>query len=545
MYICTDNHLTIMKLEVKREKYRKTTSFITITVVGIVCIICLAGVLLWHPKPKLEGEPVSMSTTQDTPVYIYDSEGRLVESDRIIPEGTDLTIIAEFAEYKWCVEDEAGNRFAINKAHLFGDPSQMKAINPSYSHVYRGRTLNGRKLADIKEEAGDYIYAAVDSGHYVFPQIVLAEGSKRYKGVFVRVDENGTITYTNNISSPHSNLYAKLPLFDRIASMNIFNKFIPFNKDADMEAYYTFSLEKVGTGIKDFFVNIGLYILLFFAGLFIAAISIIATFCAGNFFFQSFARITGVKNFVITILEYLYMIPSTYIILLSLFYTFNDIWIILAAFVMGILSAMTFFVEKFSIRDARCPKCLRLNTIDVEEVTYSNRSDIEAHRGDGWALNKEQDVDTVRVINHYIVKTHSECSHCHHCEENSREYDKTGEWKNIEGVACPRCHKLSLRATAKVTESTIRYATYTNTKTGNLNYKGENIFTGDRMFESKDKRTTYGYYTGHCIYSKWVLCNECGYSHNVKERYEPDSSSEKLYEENYKTKWKTKHGLFD
>lgn len=533
------------KVEIKRENYRKTTSFVAINIVGIICIICLAGVLLWQPQPKLKGEPTEMSTTQDTPIYIYNREGRLVESDKVIPEGTDLTVIGEFAEYKWCVEDEAGNRFAVNKAHLFGDPSLLKAINPSYGYVYKGLSLNGQKLTDISDKAGDYIYAAVDSGYYVFPQIVLAEGKDRYKGVFLCVDENGIVTDTKNLHAPQSNLYTRLPFFDRIVALNLINKFTAFNTDADMDAYDTFSLEKVGSDIKDFFGNIFSYILLAFVGLIVAAIAVAVTFGAGNFFFQYLGRLTRLKNGVIATLEYAVMIPCCYIVVLSLLYMFNSVWMLLALFVTGFIYALISIIENFSIRDARCPKCLKLNTTDVEAITYANGADIEAQRTSGGKLNEAVEVDTVRPINHFLVEEHLECSSCHHIRVYESTYDETGEWQNIAEVACPHCGKLSLRATSTITKDTIRYVVETRTKRGDLHYEGKNVITGDLMFTSKDRTTTYGHYRGYRLYKKIVTCTECDYCHSVEERYEPDSSSTKLSDGTQKSKWKARRSLFD
>lgn len=538
-----------MKKEIKRNNYRKKNSNAKNTIVGILCLICFAGIILWQPTPKLDGEPVTVVVKEDAKAYIYDYVGTdkawlLKGTDTTIPAGTELKAVAECSTYEWAVEDNAGNRFAIKKTSVDGDVSGLKAIRDGYHHVYRGMTLNGRRLADICKEAGDYIYADVNAGKYYFRQIVLANGSDRYDGVLLTVDGNGIVTNTEPTNPARSNLYTVFPFFDRIISLNLLDKFVPFSADADLEVLESFSLKQVGSSILNFFISIVLLFAIIFASFIVIAFVIGVTFGAGNLVFNAIGHFTRLKNSVIYVMEYIYMIPCTYVILFSVLYFFNDFWVLVLPVVIGLLVWMFILVENYSVRGARCTKCRSLNTIDVEEITYLTGYDVEGMHGKSYKVGTTEDIDVVRVVEHKLVETHTDCSRCHHVEDFSSNHNDVGNWVKIETVACPKCGKHTLRASSVVIGSTAEYVTETYRHRGDVKYKGESLKTGNSVFESKDRETTYGHWRGDVLYDKDVYCTECDYSNTVEYRFEPDTSKQKISEEHYKTRWKPKNDIW-
>ena len=98
---------------------------------------------------------------------------------------------------------------------------------------------------------------------------------------------------------------------------------------------------------------------------------------AASLLFVALGRMPGVKNSLIAKLEYVYMIPWMYILLLSCLYLFNSLWIILLPGGVLLLIWMCAAVEKLSIRDARCPSCAALNKLNVVEITYLTGVDVE------------------------------------------------------------------------------------------------------------------------------------------------------------------------
>ncbi len=538
-----------MKKEIKRANYRKQDSQTKNIIAGIICLICLVAVILWQPSPKF-GKPADVVVKEDAHAFIYAFSGaqnkwRLDETDRIIPAGTQLKAVAECSTYKWAVDDNEGNRFAIDKSKVEGDVSELKTITPGYCHAYRGMSLDGRRLDDIMKEAGDYIYADATAGKYYFEQIVLTNGSERHKGALLTVNSDGVVTNTEPTSQPQHNLYTSLPFFDRIISLNLYTKFLPFTQDAETEPYEGFSLKKIGSSLWGIITSIITFILLIIAITIAFGLSVVITYGAGNLLFNAIGRFTKLKNSVITTVEYIYMVPCIYIILLSMFFACNDIWLLILPIAIGVTVFMVQFVESHSIRDARCSECRSLNTIDVEEITYSTGYDVEGKEGKSMDLGKEEDIDTVRVIEHRLVETHTCCCNCNHTEDSSRTYDDKGEWVKIETVACPKCGKHTLDAFSTVTESTAQYVTETYTSKGKMKDKGINLKTLDHEYERVDRESTYGHWTGYVVYEKHVWCTECDYCNTVEFRYTPDTSSHKISEAQIKNRFKPKEDIIN
>lgn len=213
-----------MKEELKRREYCKTTSLTKSLIAFVVCLVCFVFFLFWSPSRELAKKDVKIVLKEDCNKWIYvwsGESGKLEETNETLKAGTSLKGIAEDGRWTWIVEDENGNRFGVPKLAVEGEVKELRAMNPDFRYVYRADSLTGFSLERICKEAGDYLMADVSTRSYYFPQVVLAKGEGRTKGVLLTVDEQGLVIHTERTSELKYNLYTSAPFFYYIISWNL------------------------------------------------------------------------------------------------------------------------------------------------------------------------------------------------------------------------------------------------------------------------------------------------------------------------------------
>ena len=249
-----------MKEELKRREYCKTTSLTKSLIAFVVCLVCFVFFLFWSPSRELAKKDVKIVLKEDCNKWIYvwsGESGKLEETNETLKAGTSLKGIAEDGRWTWIVEDENGNRFGVPKLAVEGEVKELRAINPDFRYVYRADSLTGFSLERIRKEAGDYLMADVSTRSYYFPQVVLAKGEGRTKGVLLTVDEQGLVIHTERTSELKYNLYTSAPFFYYIISWNLVTNFQPFTVDANSQPLHHKSLSsKFGSVFMGIFSSI-------------------------------------------------------------------------------------------------------------------------------------------------------------------------------------------------------------------------------------------------------------------------------------------------
>lgn len=531
-----------MKEELGRKEYCKTTSLTKSIIASVVCLVCFLFFVFWNPSRELVKEDVKIVLKEDCNKWFYAMSGdkiKIEETSETIKAGTSLKGIAEDSRWTLIVEDEKGNRFGVPRNAVEGEVDGLKTMNSDFRHVYRADSLNGFSLQRIRKEAGDYLMCDVSTRSYYFPQVVLAKGEGRTKGVFLTVDEQGIVTKTERDPELKNNLYTKAPFFYYIISWNLATKFQPFVIDAEYEpiSYETLG-SMFGSWFKSIFVSIFWFVMkLLLFSLILGGLTLIVYGAAGVLFIV-LGRVSAVNNTIIATLEYMYVVPWMYILLLSCLYLFSSLWIILLVISVSVLMPTVSALEKLSIRNARCPACAALNNLNVEEVTYLVGVDIEPKWSDSWTVNHLSDVKYARKRDHKLVETDTECGVCHHHIHKERNMDSVGEWAAIEDYACPKCANHSLIATSLVTKSTVKRHEYSKRKEGKIKDKGFDFLELEKTYESKDIVTTYEYWAGKVDYHQEMKCKNCDYHYEKDHTEEVNTDSKKCYTTEETHKWK-------
>ena len=531
-----------MKEELKRREYCKTTSLTKSLIAFVVCLVCFVFFLFWSPSRELAKKDVKIVLKEDCNKWIYvwsGESGKLEETNETLKAGTSLKGIAEDGRWTWIVEDENGNRFGVPKLAVEGEVKELRAMNPDFHYVYRADSLTGFSLERIRKEAGDYLMADVSTRSYYFPQVVLAKGEGRTIGVLLAVDEQGLVIHTERTSELKYNLYTSAPFFYYIISWNLVTNFQPFTVDANSQPLHHKSLSsKFGSWFKGIFSSIFWFLMKLILFLLILGGLTLIVYGAASLLFVALGRMPGVKNSFIAKLEYVYMIPWMYILLLSCLYLFNSLWIILLPGGVLLLIWMCAAVEKLSIRDARCPSCAALNKLNVVEITYLTGVDVEPVWGTSWIKNTLVDVEKARRREHHLVETDTECAVCHHHTHTDSETDSVNDWKPLKEFACPKCGQHALKATSLVKDSNVKRHEYTSRKEGKIKDKGFDFVEWETRYESKDIVSSHEYWTGTITYHQETNCGHCDYHYEIDHTEKVDESPTKTSTVEEVRKWK-------
>lgn len=505
-----------METEVGRKKYMRKNALVLYLIFFGISLICIGGILLWTPKHHYPAQDTMLTSQENAYKSVlvnWEGTWDIRSNGESLPLGDTLRAIAEYSRWSLMVEDKQGNRFRIPKDSLIGDFSNLRRLNPDFEYVYHASSLNGRTLEELQNEAGDYLACDVNKGTYYFPQIMLAEGSERWKGVVVTVDASMTVQKTDKTGEVNSNLYAKLPGFASIIGMNLLTKFHSFTVEQDNrpKTYKTLS-SKFGTWFKNIFVSIGWFLLDIFLFFLILGVLSFAAFFVIYPLLYGLSLLNVVPNSCIFSLNFLLLIPI-YIILLTSLYQFSYIWLLVIVTGIGITFYCFTAFFQFTPAHYRCSKCKKMNTKEVEEVDYLINVEVEPRSGNSRIEGRTEDITEGREVQTIRTDTHIECIDCHHVEDQSCKRNKELEWKPLAELPCPKCGEHALSATSYVAKVDLKTSEVTSRKKGKIKNKGFDFVDFETKYESQDTVNVQTRTSGNIKYDLTTICSDCEYKH--------------------------------
>lgn len=472
-------------------------------------------------------------------VTLKDGEWMVRETDERVAKGSTWKAIAEIDKWTWAVEDEAGNRFGVTKPCVEESGDELKRLNPNFRYVFHGKTLDGHSLQSIMKKAGDYLLADKKNRTYYFPQIVLAEGSKRCKEVLLTVDEAGIVTHTTILRKEKSNLYTHLPFFSHIASWNLLTNFQGFTIDANSEPIvHDESVgEAIGGWFSDMFAAIGVFIFKMFLSFVLMIALPFVAYCALLPLLYLMARSKGVSNLVINVTGWVWAGIWAYIFLLSLLYLYNSLWILVAFLAIGALLGAGILIHTYAITGYRCAECRQMGTKDVVETTVLCGVDVEADSTPG-RLHVVKESTRGRIVKHRENRTDSVCSICRHEEHSKEKEEEPQEWQPLSEIACPSCGSKELEGTSELVEDTVKTTGYTTHKRGKIKDKGYSFTELRTKYESEDTTTHYSATSGYMTYVTVTKCPKCGYIHESRLKKDMSTGYTKDYQTKETVQWR-------
>lgn len=527
-----------METEVGRKKYMRKNPLVLYLILFSISVICIGGILFWTPGHHFPAQDTMLTSHKIAYKFtLGNQEGTwgIHHNGDTLYVGDTLRAIAEYSWQSLMVQDKQGNRFCVSKNAVEGDFSKLRRLNPDFQYVYHASSLNGKTLEELQNEAGDFLACDVSKGIYYFPQIVLAEGAGRSKGVVVTVDALMTVQKTERerAGKPITNLYAELPGFASIIGMNLLTKFQRFTIPQDD------SPNQISSWFKGLFVSIGWFLLDIVLFCLIMGVLTFAVFFVIYPLLYGLARLDFVPNNCIIALNFVLLIPI-HIIALSSLYQFSYIWILVVLVGISITIGAFQAFSKLSPAHYRCSKCRKMNTAEVEDVDYLINVEVEPRCGDSRIEGKTEDMTEGREVQTIRTDTHIECINCHHVENKSCKRNKELGWKPFAELPCPKCGKHTLSGTSYVAKVSLKREKMTSRKTGEIKDKGFDFASWEKKFESQDTVKVNTRTSGTINYELTTTCSACEYEHEQTVTTKVDSGWESDGKFKDTTSWKKK-----